>query len=101
MRLSELEIDAIKAAINKYFEQEARVYLFGSRVDEDKSGGDIDLYVETELTGQELIKAKLQAMSEIQLRIGDRKIDIVTASSQQSTHVPLVIQEARKFGIAL
>lgn len=101
MRLSEFEINAIKTAINKYFEQGAKVYLFGSRVDEDKHGGDIDLYVETELTGEELISAKLQAMSEIQLQIGDRKIDIVTASPNLSTDVPLIIQEARESGIPL
>ena len=59
MRLSEFEIDAIKTAVNKYFEQGAKVYLFGSRVDENKHGGDIDLYVETDLTGRELISAKL------------------------------------------
>ncbi len=101
MRLSDLEINAIKTAIDKYFEQGAKVYLFGSRVDENKQGGDIDLYVETELTGEELISAKLQAMSEIQLQIGDRKIDIVTASPNLSTDVPLIIQEARDSGIAL
>lgn len=53
--------------------------LFGSRIDDTLHGGDIDLYVESGLQGEDLIKAKLHAITDIRLKIGDRKIDIVTA----------------------
>ena len=46
MRLSETERKAIKAALKKHFDATARVYLFGSRTDDQKRGGDIDLYIE-------------------------------------------------------
>lgn len=101
MRLSEKERTAIKKALHKHFESTARAYLFGSRIDDQKRGGDIDLLIETRLQGEELIVAKLRAMSDVQLAIGDRKIDIVTISPDCTTGQPLIIQNARNQGIAL
>ncbi|MFZ2632135.1 MAG: nucleotidyltransferase domain-containing protein [Desulfosalsimonadaceae bacterium] len=48
MRLSDSEITIIKAAAKKIFGLDARIFLFGSRVENSRKGGDIDLYVETE-----------------------------------------------------
>lgn len=44
MRLTDHERDAIKKAFMETFE-EGKIYLFGSRVDDSKRGGDIDLYL--------------------------------------------------------
>ncbi len=101
MRLSEAESKAIKQAVQKHFGPEAQVYVFGSRADDSKHGGDIDLFVETELKGEDLVRAKLHAMSEMQLSIGERKIDIVTGSSRQKDEAPWIVQKARQSGIAL
>ena len=57
--------------------------------------------IETRLQGEELVMAKLNAMSDIQRAIGDRKIDMVTTSPDCSTDQPLIVQNARKQGIAL
>ncbi|MDT8440010.1 MAG: nucleotidyltransferase domain-containing protein, partial [Wenzhouxiangellaceae bacterium] len=46
MRLTNNQIQAIKTAAAEIFGDEAEVWLFGSRIDDDKRGGDIDLYVE-------------------------------------------------------
>lgn len=40
------EIAFIKATVAEHFGADARVRLFGSRVDNAKRGGDVDLYVE-------------------------------------------------------
>lgn len=101
MRLNSKEKTAIKEAIHKNFGPGARVFLFGSRVDDQKKGGDIDLYVETGLTGEELLLAKLLAMGDIQQSIGEQKIDILTASSKSSQDQPLIVQNAKQEGILL
>lgn len=46
MRLSPNQIAAIKAAARDAFGPDAVVRLFGSRVDDERRGGDIDLHVE-------------------------------------------------------
>ena len=101
MRLSEAEKKAIKQAVRKHFGPDAQVYVFGSRADDSKHGGDIDLFVETELAGEDLVQAKLWAMSEMQRSMGERKIDIVAGSSRQKDDAPLIVQKARQSGIAL
>ena len=44
MRLLQKEINIIKEKIKIIF-GESVIYLFGSRIDDTKSGGDIDLYI--------------------------------------------------------
>lgn len=99
MRLSDEERSAIKRAVQEHFGPDARVYLFGSRADDQTRGGDIDLYVESELEGEELLEAKLRAMSQIQFRIGERKIDMV-ASSPEAEAKPIV-KIAKETGVPL
>jgi len=45
MRLTLFEITAIQNNAQNIFGDTVKVYLFGSRVDDDKKGGDIDLYL--------------------------------------------------------
>ena len=47
MRLSQAQIKAIKSAAAEIFGDEAEVWLFGSRADDSRRGGDVDLMVET------------------------------------------------------
>jgi len=44
LRLSSKEINLIKNKVSIIF-GEAIIYLFGSRIDDSKQGGDIDLYI--------------------------------------------------------
>lgn len=47
MRLSQEQSKIIKTIVAREFESDASVWLFGSRTDDLRRGGDIDLYVET------------------------------------------------------
>jgi len=47
MRLTPEQTRIIKAAVARELEPDARIWLFGSRVDDERRGGDVDLFVET------------------------------------------------------
>ena len=55
----------------------APVRLFGSRLDDEARGGDIDLYVETALTAEEAEERRLRMLARLARRLGERKIDLV------------------------
>ena len=48
VRLSEYEIRTIKETAKEIFGNNAKVYIFGSRADLTKKGGDIDIFIETD-----------------------------------------------------
>ncbi len=88
MRLTKMEIKAIKDTIAR-FDTEAKVYLYGSRVDDMKRGGDIDLLIIssniTEINRREL---KLNLFDQI----GEQKIDIVIASDTTPPFVQIALE---------
>ena len=77
MRLSEFEIETIKELAEKHFGEGTTVYLFGSRTDENKKGGDIDLFITNKDERRLNIEAKVRFLAELKTKIGDRKIDVV------------------------
>ena len=77
MRLSEEYRTIIKETLAKHFGKGSKFYLFGSRVDDSKRGGDIDLYIETGLNADSASNAKSKSWIEMQTRLGEQKIDIV------------------------
>ncbi len=47
MRLTTAQINTIRQEVQRSLGQSAVIWLFGSRLDDQKKGGDVDLYVET------------------------------------------------------
>ncbi|WP_457560326.1 nucleotidyltransferase domain-containing protein [Caminibacter sp.] len=74
MRLSENQVKIILKVINEIF-GEVEVYLFGSRLDDSKRGGDIDLFVIPKIR-EKLFAKKIRAESRLEL-ILDLPVDIV------------------------
>ena len=95
MRLSEKEAREIATAFHEVFRQ-GRVSLFGSRVDDAKKGGDIDLYMEVPDKADLFLK-KISFLARLKQKIGDRKIDVVFDMDPSR----LIEQEARKWAIPL
>jgi uncharacterized protein len=79
MRLKKSEIESIKEITRKVFGEESSVSLFGSRTDDKKKGGDIDLYIECNrlISHSELYHLKIVFLVEIKKIIGDQKIDVM------------------------
>lgn len=95
MRLLPHYQETIKKYFKEFFEK-GEVYLFGSRVDDNKKGGDIDLYFVLE-EHSNLFEKKLKFLARVKREIGEQKIDIVfnTDSSR------LIEKEAMQWGIKL
>ena len=72
MRLKEKEIAVIKDIIANVF-GDARVYLFGSRLDMSKNGGDIDLFV---VAKESSLEQKIKALAKLK-RALHKPVDIV------------------------
>lgn len=47
MRITPAQTEIITQSVHRHLGETARMWLFGSRLDDQKRGGDIDLYVET------------------------------------------------------
>jgi predicted nucleotidyltransferase len=73
MRLSSQEVTVLKNTLRAMSES-AQLYLFGSRVDDNKRGGDIDLIVvDKKLTQKDLRKLRINFCQVF----GEQKIDIL------------------------
>jgi len=48
MRLTLSQTQLITDSVHRHFGAQAKIWLFGSRTDDCKRGGDVDLYVETD-----------------------------------------------------
>jgi predicted nucleotidyltransferase len=76
MRLSIAEVKHIITCTKDIFGNESKVYLFGSRVDNSKKGGDIDLYIQTNVS-KEIFEKKLSLLECLEKFLGEQKVDIV------------------------
>ncbi len=76
MRLANENILIIKNCVQNIFGENARVYLFGSRVDDAKKGGDIDLYLEID-DKQSVFEKKIELLSALRKSLGDQKFDLI------------------------
>lgn len=95
MRLSSKYVQVIKKYFNEFFKN-GEIYLFGSRVDDNKKGGDIDLYMVLD-EHKNLFEKKIKFLSRVKKELGEQKIDIVFNTDSNR----LIEKEALKWGIKL
>ena len=82
MRLSEIEKTTIVNAILEK-DKNAQIFLFGSRTDDFKKGGDIDILVQSDEIGLlEIVKIK----NNIFKNIPEQKIDLLVSKSNETNH---------------
>jgi len=93
MRLEEWEVEEIKKAAKLIFGEDVKVVLFGSRVYDDKKGGDIDLYV---ITNNPSMKKKGEFWIELQERLGEQKIDIILSEDKNRTIEQVALKEGKE-----
>ncbi len=87
MRLSEHQVTTIKAEIQKV-DSTAKIYLFGSRVDDNARGGDIDILV---LSSHIDFSEKIQIQAQLFTKLDEQQIDLLIAENTEKTFVKLAL----------
>ena len=92
MRLSEEEKESIISAAVEAFDGPTAVYLFGSKADDTRKGGDIDLLVLSDTIPD---RSKIRIFKILlEEKLGERRIDVVSAAfDSEDTFVTLIKQE--------
>ena len=95
MRLLAKEIKVIREVAKEIYGNGVQVYLFGSRTDDSKRGGDIDLLVRTSNPVHGVL-SRIRMKARLKELLGDQKIDVVDGHEQS-----IVVDEAIRKGILL
>ena len=99
MRLTEETKNIIIASVCRYFSQTEKIILFGSRTDNSKRGGDIDILVQTPVSSAVAFEAKVRTVAALQQKLGEQRIDLLTASGADDNR--LIVQNAYRQGVVL
>lgn len=101
MRLSKNQIEIIKSVARQVWGQHTVVSLFGSRTDDTKKGGDIDLYIHSieESDPRQIMLKKAEFLGKLELLLGEQKIDILV-ETPYNHHLP-IIKTAQLNGVEL
>jgi predicted nucleotidyltransferase len=95
MRLNKYVLNKIKNAVKNSF-GDVNIYLFGSRLDNSKKGGDIDIAIETDLSRLDFRKKKVQFISNLLKNDFDYKIDLVDYNTTDSLLYELIRKKSIK-----
>ena len=96
MRISSRIQDTLLKSITEAFGN-VHVYLFGSRVDDTKQGGDIDLAIQVDISKAEFRKKKIACLTSLERMGFDLKIDIVPYTKNN----PFLFSEIQKNHVQL
>ncbi len=85
----------IKEAVRSVLGEEARVFIFGSRADLSKKGGDIDILVKVSrsFSEEERFNARKRIFVELCKRFGERKIDLLVVDEPRNPVERIALEE--------
>lgn len=101
IRLTKHEVQAIQSVIEQQMAAlvEATLWLFGSRTDPKKRGGDIDLFLELESCIDNLDQLRRQIQLALYDEIGEQKIDLLIKQPNSTENA--LFDLAREEGVLL
>lgn len=99
MRLQQTEISKLIEFAKGTFGEGISLYLFGSRVDDNLRGGDIDLLVETNSNIEK--ETQLKFLYKIYRHITERKVDLLVINTNTDRVNLPIYKEAKVKGIKL
>jgi hypothetical protein len=90
VRIGQHDLDVIIIVFKKAFGENDHLWLFGSRADMNKRGGDLDFYIETiEPNFSDAVDKKMAFISELWQKLGDQKIDVVLNVLSSKHELPI------------
>ncbi len=93
IRLKPEYIDSIVESFLDNFPNGDNLWLFGSRVDLQAKGGDIDLYIETNIVDtRDVLKRKRNMVNSICKKLGEQRIDVVLNIRHENLELPIYKQ---------
>ena len=98
IRLTKFEVNSIHKTFYDLF-QTGSIYLFGSRVDTTKKGGDIDLFIDLDyhLNIKDSLELKRKFKMKLYALMGEQKIDILVSTDKKRS----IEQEILQTGVLL
>ena len=88
MRLTPEQIHAIRTGVAQLAGQDARVWLFGSRVHDQERGGDVDLLLELDVPVSEPAQLAARLSARVSRAMYGRKVDVVVRAPNLM-HLPI------------
>jgi predicted nucleotidyltransferase len=101
MRLTPHQLEQIQNTVHDYADgvlSDWQLWLFGSRMNDEAKGGDVDLCFLAPASAQALLSVKLKLRPAIEAAL-DIPVDLVMQSTQQP--IKLVTQQAMQTGVRL
>ena len=89
MRLTPAQIDTIQSTVQSVLGEGAQVTLFGSRVDDQCKGGDVDLYVEI---AQPDLSRKIRCKVSLQDQL-DMPVDLIVKPFGDHSPIALIAKQ--------
>ncbi len=97
VRLSQNEIKIIKNLAKEIFGENSKVYIFGSRADLSKKGGDIDIFIETDKKNS--LQEELKFLAQIEIKGIERKVDLIVKNPYKKEKS--IFKEAKEKGVLI
>lgn len=99
MRISNSQRKSVLSELTRQFGTSARIWLFGSRVDDYQHGGDVDLYVEAANLPDDPVKTKIHTSMALEDIFDGASVDLIIRYPQEKEEPIQAI--ARKTGVRL
>jgi predicted nucleotidyltransferase len=91
MRLTTAEVEMSLTCAKRYFGESCTVRLFGSRTDDSKRGGDIDLHIEAGSPDVATLHNELKFRQELKEHLGEQQVDVIVRAPHYTSRAINII----------
>jgi predicted nucleotidyltransferase len=92
MGVAPQQVETVRRLARRHFGDDAEIWLFGSRVDDGKKGGDYDFLIETSLDKADaIVERRIALIADLQSSgpFEDEKIDVIVKRRGSVFEIPI------------